>query len=188
MPTGDVLRHYAPSVEPIALTELHPLVAAAVQAAGLEIEVLRCDADLADTEAFCRAYAIAPEDSVNTILVAGKGGSLAGVVLVACAVLATDRLDVNGVVRRRLGAKKASFASPDVAVAATAMERGGVTVLGLRDEIPVWIDARVMARERVVLGGGNRTSKLRLAPGQLTSVCGFEVVDGLALAAPLGEA
>ena len=169
-------------MEAIPFTGLHPLVAAAVQTAGLEVEVLPCDPDLADTEAFCRAYGIAPEDSVNTIVVTGKGGSLTNAVLVACAVLATDRLDVNGVVRRRLGAKKASFASIDAVAAATTMARGGVTVLGLPDEIPVWIDGRVVSRERIVLGGGNRTSKLRLAPGQLTSLPGFEVIDGLAIA------
>ena len=163
------------------IDDLHPLVAAAVRAHGLAVEVFGCDAALADTEAFCRAYGFAAEDSVNTILVAGKS-SAGEVTLVACALLAADRLDVNGAVRRRLGTKKASFASTDVATEATAMERGGVTVLGLPASIPVWVDGRVATRSRIILGGGNRTSKVLVAPSDLQRVPGLEFVDGLTIA------
>jgi prolyl-tRNA editing enzyme YbaK/EbsC (Cys-tRNA(Pro) deacylase) len=62
------------------------------------------------------------------------------------------------------------------------MEIGGVTVFGLPPELPIWIDSRVMARERVVLGGGSRSFKIIAPPAILLELPHAEVVDGLATA------
>jgi prolyl-tRNA editing enzyme YbaK/EbsC (Cys-tRNA(Pro) deacylase) len=62
----------------------------------------------------------------------------------------------------------------------TGMSLGGVTALGLPPELPLWIDTRVMERERVILGAGNRHWKVVAAPGFLSALPGAEVVDGLA--------
>ena len=40
------------------------------------------------------------------------------------------------------------------------MAIGGVTVFGLPPDLPILVDARVMARERIVLGGGSRSWKV----------------------------
>ena len=143
-------------------------------------ELFPCDPALADTAAFCAAYGFAMEDSANTIIVVGKG---AGPVYAACVVLATHRLDVNRVVKGRFG-RKSSFASPDETRALTGHEIGGVTVFGLPPGLPVWIDAAVMARERIVLGGGTRSWKVLAPPSILLTLAGAEVVDGLANPAP----
>jgi prolyl-tRNA editing enzyme YbaK/EbsC (Cys-tRNA(Pro) deacylase) len=144
---------------------------------GIEYEVVPCDPELADTAAFCEAYGYAPEDSANTIVVVGKSTPP---VYAACVVLATTRLDVNGAVRRRLGARKASFASADETESLTGMLIGGVTAFGLPPDLPVWVDASVMARDRIVLGGGSRSCKLIVAPDALLKILGAEVVDELA--------
>ena len=60
------------------------------------------------------------------------------------------------------------------------MEIGGVTVFGLPDELPIWIDARVLARERVVVGGGSRSWKVIVRPAELLDIPGSVVVEGLA--------
>ena len=153
---------------------------------GVEYEVMDCDPSLADTAAFCEAYGVAPEDSANTIIVAGKGRSSgdAPPVYVACVVLATTRLDVNGLVRKRLGTRKASFASADETGDLTGMLIGGVTAFGLPDGLPLWVDAAVMDRESIVLGGGSRSCKIRCAPAALLAVDGAEVVDDLARPLP----
>jgi prolyl-tRNA editing enzyme YbaK/EbsC (Cys-tRNA(Pro) deacylase) len=153
---------------------LHPLVAAGITDHGLHVEVVHCDEHLADTAEFCGAYDFAMEDSANTIVVIGKA---AEPVLVACVVLATDRLDVNGVVRRRLGVKKASFAPQERAAEHTGMTRGGVTAIGLPPTMPLWIDRAVMDRTEIVVGGGNRTSKVLLAPAELLKLPNAEVVQ-----------
>jgi prolyl-tRNA editing enzyme YbaK/EbsC (Cys-tRNA(Pro) deacylase) len=140
-------------------------------------ELFPCDPALADTANFCAAYGFQPEDSANTILVVGKSQPP---VYAACVVLAHTRLDVNRAVRQRLGTRKASFAPAEETRAITGMEIGGVTVFGLPSEVPVWIDARVMARERVVLGGGSRSFKVIASPSILLRLPGSEVVEGLA--------
>jgi prolyl-tRNA editing enzyme YbaK/EbsC (Cys-tRNA(Pro) deacylase) len=152
-------------------------VHAQLDALGIDYEVMPCDPELADTAQFCAAYGVDPADSANTIVVVGKSDPPRHV---ACVVLATTRLDVNRTVRRRLGTKKASFASGEDTKALTGMLIGGVTAFGLPDGLPLWVDAAVMTRERVVLGGGSRSSKIRCAPSALIAVPGCEVIEGLA--------
>jgi prolyl-tRNA editing enzyme YbaK/EbsC (Cys-tRNA(Pro) deacylase) len=146
-----------------------------------EYELFACDPALADTAAFCAAYGFALEDSANTIVVVGKSTPP---VFAACIVLATHRLDVNHAVRDRLGTRKASFASPDETRALTGHEIGGVTAFGLPDGIPLLVDAAVMARPRIVLGGGSRSWKVIAPSSILLGLPNVEVVDGLANPAP----
>lgn len=156
--------------------EIEAAVRAAAEATGVPHEVVACDPALADTAAFCEVYGYAMEDSANCVVVIGKA---AEPVYAACVVLATTRLDVNGVVRRRLGTKKASFAPADAVAAMTGMAIGGVTPFSLPAGMPLWVDARVLERERIVLGGGSRSCKVLAAPSILTAL-GGEVVDDLA--------
>ena len=149
---------------------------------GVEYEIFPCDPELADTAEFCAAYGFPLEDSANTIVVIGKTNPP---VFAACVVLATTRLDVNGVVKRRLGVRKASFASGVDTERLTGMAIGGVTPFGLPAGLPLWIDDRVMARERIVLGGGSRDRKV-LGPPAILAALGGEVVPGLAKDIPNG--
>ena len=142
-------------------------------------EIMPCDPALADTAAFCEAYGVPPEDSANTIVVVGRANPP---VHVACVVIATTRLDVNHAVRDRLGIRRASFASADDTRALTGMEIGGVTVFGLPPDLPIWVDSRVMQRERIVLGGGVRSCKVVAAPAILLKLPQVEVVESLATA------
>ena len=144
---------------------------------GVPFEIFPCDPALADTANFCAAYGFKPEESANTIVVVGKSDPP---VYAACVVLATTRLDVNRVVRGRFGTRKASFAPAEETRALTGMEIGGVTVFGLPPDLPVWIDARVMQPERIVLGGGSRSTKVIAPPEILLRLPSAEVVEGLA--------
>ena len=156
---------------------LHPGVRGRLVELGIEFEVMACDPALADTAAFVEAYGVPLERSANTIVVASKGAEPTHV---ACVVLATTSLDVNRVVRREMGVRKASFAAADPVKDLTGMEIGGVTPFGLPDGVPVLVDARVMEQPWIVLGGGNRSSKLRLAPATLRALVSVRVVEGLA--------
>lgn len=157
---------------------LHPAVADELDRLGAVFEILPCEPEFADTAAFCVRYGIDPADSANTILVGSKRPS--GHVS-ACVALATTRLDVNRTVRDVMGVKKLSFASPEVTLEVSGMEIGGVTAFGLPSAVPVLVDSAVLDRPSVVLGGGNRTSKLRLAPDQLLRIPTVRVVPGLAV-------
>ena len=147
-----------------------------------DYELFPCDPALADTAAFCAAYGFATEDSANTIVVIGKSDPP---IYAACVVLATHRLDVNRIVKQRLGTRKASFASPDETRALTGMEIGGVTAFGLPGDLPLWVDGAVMDRERIVLGGGSRSWKVIAPPAILRTLPNAEVVVGLAAPRPV---
>ena len=149
----------------------------ALDGVGVAYELFPCDPALADTAAFCAAYGFSPEDSANTIVVIGKSNPPR---YAACVVLATHRLDVNGAVRDRLGTRKASFASADETRDLTGMEIGGVTAFGLPAGLPLLVDAAVMARERIVLGGGSRSWKVIAPPAILSRLPSVEVIEGLA--------
>lgn len=157
---------------------LHPAVRAALEELGVEHEVMPCDPALADTAAFVAAYGVPADRSANTIVVASKGAEPR---YVACVLLATTSLDVNNVVRREMGVRKASFAGPAPVRELTSMEIGGVTPFGLPAHLPILVDARVMAPEWIVLGGGNRSSKLRVAPDVLRALPSARVIEGLAI-------
>ena len=113
-------------------------------------------------------------------------GKSSPAVYAACVVLATTRLDVNRTVRERLGTRKASFAAHDETQDLTGMTIGGVTVFGLPPDLQILIDARVMARERIVLGGGSRSWKVLASPAILSALPNATVVEGLALEPPPG--
>jgi prolyl-tRNA editing enzyme YbaK/EbsC (Cys-tRNA(Pro) deacylase) len=152
----------------------------AVEALGVPYEIVPCDPALADTAAFCEAYGYTMDESANTIVVVGKADPPR---FVACVVLGTTRLDVNSAVRKRLGVKKASFAGAEQVRELTGMEIGGVTPFDLGD-LPIWVDARVVERDRIVLGGGSRACKVVGPPSLLTAQPTVEVIDGLALELP----
>jgi prolyl-tRNA editing enzyme YbaK/EbsC (Cys-tRNA(Pro) deacylase) len=157
---------------------LDPRVRAAIEALGVACEVLPCDPGFADTAAFCAKYGIPPAESANAIVVASKKEPRK---YAACLVLATTKLDVNRKVSELLGVRKLSFASGEETVAATGMMVGGVTLFGLPDDWPVYVDSRVAALPSVVVGGGNRSSKLRLSPAELLRIPGAALIEGLAL-------
>src|SRR3954471_6793509 len=113
------------------------------------------DPEWADTATFVEHYGQdLLERSANCVVVAGKRGG--ETMLAACVVLSTTRVDVNGVVRRQLGARKASFASMDTATGKTGMEYGGITPIGLPAGWPVLVDAAVVDLPHVLIGSGTR--------------------------------
>ena len=141
------------------------------------IAVAAIDPDVADTAAFSERYGVPLEDSANCVVIAGRREGVQR--QLACVVLATTRADVNGVARRRLDVRKASFMPMDEAVAGTGMEYGGITPIGLPADWPVLVDAAVAAADSVVIGSGVRRSKLRLPGALLAGLPAVEVVDGL---------
>ncbi|MFI6919576.1 YbaK/EbsC family protein [Nonomuraea spiralis] len=143
---------------------------------GIEgAEVTEIDLDLADTAAFCERYGIRLDESANCVVVAARRGGETR--YAACMVLATMRVDVNGVVRKHLDARKASFAPMADAVELTGMEYGGITPIGLPGDWPILVDAHVAGHPRVVIGSGLRRSKLAVPGATLAGLKGAEVLS-----------
>jgi prolyl-tRNA editing enzyme YbaK/EbsC (Cys-tRNA(Pro) deacylase) len=156
---------------------LHPTVEEFLKQYSLEYKIFECDPDFADTAAFCAKYGFAESQSANTIIVAGKAQPTA---FCACVLLATTKVDVNRKAIKLLGVKKASFATGEQTVELTGMQIGGVTPFGLPD-IPIYVDAAVMEQTEVILGGGNRSTKVLMHPHQLLKIPHAEAIEGLAV-------
>ncbi|WP_328429160.1 YbaK/EbsC family protein [Streptomyces sp. NBC_00443] len=176
--------HAAPA--PDCLDELTGPVADAVRqwhgsVPAEQIIYVETDPQWADTAVFVEHYGRELlEQSANCVVVAGKRGG--ETTLAACVVLSTTRVDVNGVVRRQLGARKASFASMDTATSETGMEYGGITPIGLPDGWPVLVDSTVLDLPYVLVGSGRRRGKL-LVPGKaFAELPGAVVLEGLGVA------
>jgi prolyl-tRNA editing enzyme YbaK/EbsC (Cys-tRNA(Pro) deacylase) len=168
---------FAPALSSPSL--LAPPVYAALRDWALadEIRVAAIDPALADTAAFCERYGVAPEESANCVVIAGRRGGETS--YAACVVAATTRADVNGLVRRHMGVRKASFGPVDEVTALTGMEYGGITPIGLPGQWPVLVDADVAKLGNTVIGSGIRGSKLWLPGRLLAELPGAEVLPGL---------
>jgi prolyl-tRNA editing enzyme YbaK/EbsC (Cys-tRNA(Pro) deacylase) len=153
---------------------LDPRVQQHIDSLGIEHEPLSCEEHLADTAEFCAHYNIAPQEACNTILVALKTNPRT---YIACLVRADTKLDVNHKVSDITSVKRLSFASGEETASLTGQLIGGVTVFALPPDVPLYIDERVMEQPRVIVGGGNRTSKVRLDPHALERLANTRVAD-----------
>ncbi|TCO51484.1 prolyl-tRNA editing enzyme YbaK/EbsC (Cys-tRNA(Pro) deacylase) [Kribbella antiqua] len=157
--------------------EVPELLAAPVRdgLGSLEAYAAAIDPGLADTAAFCAEYDVPMAASANCVIVHGKraGESTYAAVM----VLATDRADVNGVIRKHLGVRKISFAAQDDAVSSTGMEYGGITPIGLPADWPVLVDEAVVRAALVVIGSGVRASKLVVDGADLAKLPTAQVLD-----------
>ena len=161
--------------------ELPGGVRAALDGLGVAYEVLACDPEFADTPAFCEKYGYPPDTAGNTILVGSRKGPKK---FSACLVKASTQLDVNKTVRRLMEVSKASFASAEDTIAVTGMMIGGVTPFGLPRDLPLYVDAKVMALDYLIVGAGSRSAKIRIDPGVFLKVPNAEIVPGLSREIP----
>jgi prolyl-tRNA editing enzyme YbaK/EbsC (Cys-tRNA(Pro) deacylase) len=157
--------------------KVDPIVQLALDKNKIVYEVLPCDPDLADTAAFCEHYGFSPDQAANTILVSSK--KVEPTKYAVCIGLANTRLDVNKKVSELLGAKRLSFADAETTKELTGMMIGGVTAIGINN-LPIYVDKAVIEKERVIMGGGNRSSKLLINPQELTKLVNVTIVEGLA--------
>jgi len=159
------------------MSSLEKQVIDALDQLEVPYSVIEIDPLFSDTKEFCGKYEYPFEQTCNTIIVTSKKGPKK---YAACVVLAHTRLDVNRCVKNLLGTTKASFASAEEVKELTQMELGGVTPLSLPAGLPLYVDERVLKAEWVILGGGSRSIKIKIAPEVFKSLHA-EVVSGLAL-------
>ena len=159
------------------MTNTLPFIRKFLENTKLDFEIMDCEPDLADTNIFCKKYGINFEDAANTIVVKSKTGELK---YAACVLLATTKLDTNKTIRKKLSTHKVSFTNIEETEKLTKMQIGGVTPIELPKSLPLWVDPRVMQRKIIVLGGGNRTSKIKISPNIFKFITNTEIVVGLA--------
>ena len=156
------------------MVEIHQTVEKIFESNKDKLDAFECKDEFSDTQSFCDHYGFKIEDSCNAILLKSKKPEE---FFALFCVLGSDRLDVNHKAKSLLGAKKVSFASREEAEIITNQIYGGISPLGLPEEIKVYIDENVMLRNKVFIGGGNRTSKFFLKPSDLKVLTNGEVAE-----------
>ena len=159
------------------MDDIDARVTASLDALGVPYEVMTIDPDFADTARFCARYGVPLDKSANTIIVASKKEPRQ---YAACVVGATTRLDVNHAVRKLMNVSRLSFATAEETRALTGMMIGGVTIFALPPDLPIYVDARLMELDRVILGGGSRSTKIRTSPEVFRRLPRTSIVPGLA--------
>lgn len=147
-------------------------IVSALETLNIDFEIIEINPDFADTSAFCEKYGYPAEKSANTIIVASKRGPKK---YAACVVLATQLLDVNKSVRKLMEVSRVSFASSEQMKELTGMEVGGVTPISLPENLPLYVDQKVMQCDWIILGGGGRDVKIKTSPELLTKIGGKTV-------------
>ena len=141
------------------------------------VGVVEIDPAISDTAKTQQEFGLEPDSLANCVVVGGKREGIER--LAACVVLATTRADVNGVVKRFLDVRKASFLPTARATELTGMEYGGITPIGLPPSWPVLVDRRVVETDVVLIGSGVRNSKILLPGAVLARLPAVKVIDGL---------
>ena len=74
-----------------------------------------------------------------------------------------------------------AFAGAEETRELTGMMIGGVTVLALPPELPVYVDDTLMGLPWIILGGGSRALKIKISPEVFRKLPGATVVAGLSI-------
>jgi prolyl-tRNA editing enzyme YbaK/EbsC (Cys-tRNA(Pro) deacylase) len=143
---------------------------------GLPYERIPIDSEHADTAVFCERHGYPLSHSGNTLIVASKKEPKR---YAACVVRADQRLDVNHAVRQLMGASRLSFATAEETRELTRMAIGGVTVLALPPELPIYVDEGLMSLDYVILGSGDRLAKIKVSPEVFRRLPNVQIVAAL---------
>jgi prolyl-tRNA editing enzyme YbaK/EbsC (Cys-tRNA(Pro) deacylase) len=143
---------------------------------GLAYQRIPIDPEHADTTTFCEWHGYPLGHSGNTIIVVSKKEPKR---YAACVVRADVRLDVNHAVRRLMGASRLSFATAEETRELTGMAIGGVTVIALPSDLPIYVDAGLMSLEYVILGSGDRLAKIKISPEVFRRLPSAQIVADL---------
>ncbi|HJV60550.1 MAG TPA: Cys-tRNA(Pro) deacylase [Albitalea sp.] len=77
---------------------------------------------------------------------------------------------------RQIGAKSVEPCKPEVAQRHSGYQVGGTSPFGTRKEMPVYVEASVLALASICINGGRRGYLVGLAPGVLTELLGATAV------------
>lgn len=166
-----------PDLVPAGITELLKTWQGSIPAS--EVLVTPIDPEFAGSAEFCEKYQVPPERGANCVVVEAVRGESR--FLAACLVPIHTRADLNKTVRKLLDVRRVSFAPLDEVLQVTGMEYGGITPVGLPDNVRILIDARVVALEKLIIGGGYRKSKLLVPGAFLAELPNAQVVEGLGI-------
>lgn len=156
------------------MSKIHPTLREILKNNLDKLEVFECLDEFSDTQKFCNNYGFDIKDACNAILLKSKKPEI--FYSLFC-ILGSEKLDVNHKAKSAMLSKKVSFASKEEAEEVTKQIYGGISPLGLNENIKVFVDENVLTREKIFIGAGNRTTKFFLQPKDLIKLTNSEVLS-----------
>jgi Cys-tRNA(Pro)/Cys-tRNA(Cys) deacylase len=114
---------------------------------------------------------VEPQRMFKTLVVRSDTGSLAMVL-----VSVQDRVDLKKLAHA-LGSKKADLADPTLAEKTTGYVVGGISALGGRKVLPIFVDQSMESFSTIYISAGKRGLQLELAPRDLIQLTKAMVVS-----------
>jgi len=111
-----------------------------------------------------------PLDQTVKTLVVDLGGNSFGL-----ALMPGDRELVLKKMAKACGVKKAAMATPDTAERLTGCHVGGISPFGLRQRLPVVMEAGLLKHAAVMINAGQRGVMLKMVPGDIVKATGCRV-------------
>ena len=145
---------------------------------SLDYEIIEINPEYADTYEFCKKYNYPINKSANTIIVCSKKEP---VTFAAAIISASKKLDVNHRLKELMSVGRISFAKSEQTKALTGMMIGGVTLFGLPENLTIYADKRLLGFDYIILGGGGRSSKIKISPNILNEIKQVQIIENLAI-------
>ncbi len=127
--------------------------------------------DKGGTAESSRQLGVAENEIVKTLVMQDERGQPLIVLMHGDKQVSTKNL------ARQIGAKSVEPCQPAVAQRHSGYLVGGTTPVGLKKAMPVYVDATVMALERLCINGGRRGYLVGIAPAVLTTLLDAEPVN-----------
>ncbi len=116
------------------------------------------------------ALGVPPQRLLKTLM-AKAGGA------VICVLVASDREVSLKKLASAAGAKDAAMLPAAEAERITGYHVGGISPLGQKKRVRVFIDAAAMAHPTIVFNGGRRGLQIEIAPGELVKLLNAQVAE-----------
>ncbi len=139
--------------------------------------VAEIDPQYMNGKALGEHYGINIDDGANCVIIEAKNNESSEFVAVVIPV--GNRADLNGFVKKHLGARRVSLAPLDKVIEATGMEYGSITPFGLPSSWKILIDEVLMNKEKIIIGGGKQISKLLVPTAVFKILPNVEIIKGL---------
>ena len=74
-----------------------------------------------------------------------------------------------------------SFAKSEQTKEVTGMMIGGVTLFGLPKNLKIYADKQLLDLDYIILGGGGRSTKIKISPNVLNIIKQVQIIENLAI-------
>jgi len=143
-----------------------------------EIFVAEIDPVYMDGKKLCEHYNIDVKMGVNCLICECKRKEYKN--YIALLVPTGYKYNMSSTVRKHTNSRLVSVAPLEYVLEETKMQYGSINPIGLPKDWKIFVDPKVMEKERIICGSGLQNSKLSIPSRYLLKLNNIEILDDLA--------